>query len=305
MEYWELRDPNKKSTTYQTLAVASAAGLLVNPLDVVKNYQQAGKHFVEKRGSSSMFDVIKFVYNKRGFAGFLSGTHLSIGSFIGRQFIFFEFYQWIKEDTPAWWAAMKAKVWMHIFMTPLDLARTRSQVTLGKESATKYLAHVVEHEGFTAMWRGIGPLLARDIPFTVLYWSIYEQLRKEVIYNWDPQIELKSSVIQNVFWPLAIGTFTGAVVTVATQPLDVMKNVMQGSDRVKMLPLGGWQRKSFDPGFWKSFIHENGGFRKAMFCGLTPRLLKIPIACGVMLSIFEATHTDLKDGCGRAGFMFE
>lgn len=40
------------------------------------------------------------------------------------------------------------------------------------------LRSVIQHEGYRGLWRGLGSTLCRDVPFSGIYWTSYESLKK-------------------------------------------------------------------------------------------------------------------------------
>lgn len=41
----------------------------------------------------------------------------------------------------------------------------------------KALKSTIAAEGIQGLWRGLGPTLFRDVPFSGVYWAIYESLK--------------------------------------------------------------------------------------------------------------------------------
>lgn len=61
-------------------------------------------------------------------------------------------------------------------ISPLELIRTKLQSQ--KQSyreLTDCIRSAVEAEGWRSLWRGLGPTLLRDVPFSAMYWYNYER----------------------------------------------------------------------------------------------------------------------------------
>lgn len=61
-------------------------------------------------------------------------------------------------------------------ISPLELIRTKLQSQ--KQSyreLTDCIRSAVETEGWLSVWRGLGPTLLRDVPFSAMYWYNYER----------------------------------------------------------------------------------------------------------------------------------
>lgn len=41
----------------------------------------------------------------------------------------------------------------------------------------KALQHMLATEGVSGLWRGLGPTVFRDVPFSGIYWAVYESLK--------------------------------------------------------------------------------------------------------------------------------
>lgn len=61
-------------------------------------------------------------------------------------------------------------------ISPVELIRTKMQAQ--KQSyreLTDCIRSAVQAEGWLSLWRGLGPTLLRDVPFSALYWYNYEK----------------------------------------------------------------------------------------------------------------------------------
>lgn len=45
----------------------------------------------------------------------------------------------------------------------------------------KALKDLIGNEGVLGLWRGLGPSLFRDVPFSGIYWAVYESIKSH--YN--------------------------------------------------------------------------------------------------------------------------
>ena len=63
--------------------------------------------------------------------------------------------------------------------SPLELVRIRLMAQRGKKSVGSFavVSAVVREKGWLALWKGIGPSLYRDVPFSAIYWMLAETLR--------------------------------------------------------------------------------------------------------------------------------
>ncbi|KAF5299449.1 hypothetical protein FQR65_LT01029 [Abscondita terminalis] len=64
-------------------------------------------------------------------------------------------------------------------VSPLELIRTKMQSQrLSYLEIGEALKMVVKNDGIGGLWRGVFPTLLRDVPFSAIYWSQYETLKK-------------------------------------------------------------------------------------------------------------------------------
>ncbi|KAJ3029693.1 UNVERIFIED_CONTAM: hypothetical protein HDU68_011409 [Siphonaria sp. JEL0065] len=174
-------------------------------------------------------------------------------------------------------------------ISPLELIRTRMQAGSGSDttlrSVISQLRGMVETAGVQSLWRGLGPTLWRDVPFSAIYWVGYEGIRKKLREN-------KATLDVGEFGGSFIaGATAGTFAAICTTPFDVAKTLQQvvhhdepgcvhhpgcGHVGVKKLSMVNVMRS----------IVTNDGI-KGLFVGLSPRIAKIAPACAIMISSYE------------------
>lgn len=103
---------------------------------------------------------------------------------------------------------------------PLELIRTKVQSRQGydyKELLT-VIRSAIQQNGILSLWRGLAPMLLRDVPFSMIYWVSYEQAKLRLT-EFSPKYK--------TFVPFLAGWISGTVAAVITNPLDVVKTHMQ------------------------------------------------------------------------------
>lgn len=71
-----------------------------------------------------------------------------------------------------------------VVISPLELVRTKMQashVRYGYNDLYGIISTAVKAEGIQSLWRGIGPTLLRDVPFSGIYWMGYERIRDHLL----------------------------------------------------------------------------------------------------------------------------
>jgi solute carrier family 25 protein 39/40 len=157
--------------------------------------------------------------------------------------------------------------------SPLELVRTRMQATpAGAElsSWSSILKEEVKSGGMRALWRGLGPTLWRDVPFSVVYWAAYDAASRKLRGDQKTQ----KSAFGTAF---VAGAGAGAIATAFTHPFDVVKTRRQ----VGML---GDHGRSLDA---LRMIYKVEGV-KGMYVGLSARIAKVAPSCALMIGVYEA-----------------
>jgi len=133
------------------------------------------------------------------------------------------------------------------------------------------LRESVKSDGFRSLWRGLVPTVWRDLPFSVFYWSAYEQFKLLIIRKFGTAPTLSA------FYS---GATAGALATLITHPFDTVKSIRQ-------VQLGTDQSQSNQNTIQilRKMLREQG--IRSWYKGLVPRLLKVSPACAIMISTIE------------------
>ena len=86
-----------------------------------------------------------------------------------------------------------------------------------------------EH-GVRGLWRGVGPTLLRDVPFSMVYWTGYQWLRRSTaMQRLVSSLGGGNSSLSSEFTAAFLsGTIAGSVAALVTTPFDVVKTRVQG-----------------------------------------------------------------------------
>ncbi|KAH9082067.1 mitochondrial carrier [Lactarius deliciosus] len=106
------------------------------------------------------------------------------------------------------------------------------------------------------LWRGLGPTLWRDVPFSGFYWASYEGMK-----------HLALSVA------FVCGATSGTAAALLTSPFDVLKTRRQAL--VMSTATGSTSGSSAQKG------------SSTLFAGMGPRIAKVAPACGLMIACYE------------------
>ncbi|XP_067266595.1 mitochondrial glutathione transporter SLC25A40 isoform X1 [Chanodichthys erythropterus] len=172
-----------------------------------------------------------------------------------------------------------ARVGSATVISPLELIRTKMQAE--KQSYRELSAVIrssLHSEGWRSLWRGWGPTLLRDVPFSAMYWFNYEKGKAWLCeYNscTDPTFAITFTA----------GALSGSFASIITLPFDVVKTKRQVElGELQTMNLSS-QVSSSTYNVMKRIVAENGV--SGLFVGFMPRLIKVAPACAIMISTYE------------------
>lgn len=146
----------------------------------------------------------------------------------------------------------------------------------GVGNASRFLQHLPmldntsKTRALRSLWTGVGATLARDVPFSGLYWAMVEPIRTNILPPTGATSEMEV-MMANV----AAGGISGGVSGAITTPLDVVKTRTQlkmGTDHPVLRSL--------------SSIMKQEGIT-GLYSGWSARAAKAAPACAIVLSAYE------------------
>ncbi|XP_051792366.1 probable mitochondrial glutathione transporter SLC25A39 isoform X1 [Erpetoichthys calabaricus] len=164
-------------------------------------------------------------------------------------------------------------------ISPLELIRTKMQSRqLSYRELHTCIQMAVAQGGWLSLWRGWGPTILRDVPFSALYWFNYELVKAQLCERY--------SVHEATFkMSFTAGAISGAIAAIMTLPFDVVKTQRQ-IELGEMETLKVSSRKPTSTWLIMRRIHTESGIR-GLFAGFMPRVIKVAPACAVMISTYE------------------
>ncbi|XP_061837401.1 mitochondrial glutathione transporter SLC25A39 isoform X1 [Nerophis lumbriciformis] len=164
-------------------------------------------------------------------------------------------------------------------ISPLELIRTKMQsrrLTYGELRVC--IRTAVAQDGLLSLWRGWGPTVLRDVPFSAIYWFNYELIKARLC-------ERSQTSQANFSISFTAGATSGAVAAILTLPFDVVKTRRQ-IQLGEMDTLGVAFKKTSSTWHIMKEIWSEVGYR-GLFAGFMPRVIKVAPACAVMISTYE------------------
>jgi solute carrier family 25 protein 39/40 len=237
---------------------------------------------------------------------------------------FFSIYEYNrKQHDPNWLAATKARAISCTLLSPVEFIRTRVQATVANTDQTpiQIIRRVFYEDSFVSYWRGLAPTLMRDVPFSAIYFSLYEFNKRMLLPdhvekrdtlasgNRKERINLAESQVLNhassnnhifgseyaetVLLTMVNGAGCGMIASVLTHPFDVVKTQLQTIQRAKSV---NSYRVYTIPTTFDAFrlLKADYGWRWISI-GLVPRMLKVVPGSAIMLGTYELVHSVLND----------
>ncbi|XP_016991152.1 solute carrier family 25 member 40 [Drosophila rhopaloa] len=176
-------------------------------------------------------------------------------------------------------SGVTARVCAVTVVSPIELVRTKMQAQRQTYAQMlQFVRNVVALQGVWGLWRGLRPTILRDVPFSGIYWPIYEYLKQNLGQSSQPSFSLS----------FLAGVLAGSVAAIVTTPFDVVKTheQIEFGERVIFTdsPARDFGKKSTYSRL--TAIYRMHGVR-GLFAGCGPRLLKVAPACAIMISTFE------------------
>ena len=175
---------------------------------------------------------------------------------------------------------------------PIELIRTKlqSRKDYRYTELVSVIRSAVAQNGVLSLWRGLSPMLFRDVPFSILFWIGYEDFKVQLTQALSP--------VYHSLIPFIAGSASGGIAAAITTPLDVAKTHMQ-------VELGEKRRVGLGAGslvnVMRNVVQSHG--LSGLFVGIVPRCAKIIPACAIMITSYEACKTFFTDYNIRNGIL--
>jgi solute carrier family 25 protein 39/40 len=260
--------------------------LITTPLEVVKTRMQTvlpPLAAAPARPLASACATALAIARTEGVASLWSGLSLSLAMQVPSTVLYFQLYDGIRERLVArgdplvsllapMASGIAARAAVVTALSPLELVRTRAMAKDGEQGMLRALRAEVARGGVATLWRGWAPTLARDVPFSGIYWFGYERAKAALA---PPLRAATGDAWASAYLASFLaGLSSGVVAALLTTPQDMVKT------RRQVIPGGG--------SVWVILrdVHAAGGLR-AVFAGGSMRCARVGPACAIMISTYE------------------
>ncbi|KAE9553297.1 hypothetical protein FO519_003463 [Halicephalobus sp. NKZ332] len=255
---------SERSPVLRSLICGGVASLAVDlslyPIDTIKTRLQSEQGFRAAGGFRHLY---------RGLSSVVVGAapNAALFFFAYEEFkLVFDFKSNVVQEAVC---AASAELIATLARGPMEVLKQRAQI--GSGHSMYFLAkRIIKKHGFMGLYRGIGPLIAVEIPYSFIEIPIWELLRREFAQysKRDKCTPFQSAVA---------GSIAGCIAAVLTTPLDVAKTRIILSDK-KTSTLRTLLQVRKDEGI------------KKLFSGTIPRTMWMGIGGFVFFFAWEATR---------------
>ncbi|KAG8878771.1 hypothetical protein FRB97_002312 [Tulasnella sp. 331] len=269
---------------------SSGAGPLASRLNtaaVVCVWDRQGVKHSER--VTSFWDAARKVWKMEGVRGLWKGVGTTLVIAVPASTLYMVTYDNLRRSMPfhesyalltPLFAGVLARTMVSSISSPLELLRTRLQATPSDPNTPHTLKSVLggirvmaKRDGVRSLWRGLGPTLWRDVPFSGLYWAGYETIKGR----------LRKKGFEGSGAAFMSGAVSGTTAAMITLPFDVLKTRKQALQEAVSYVQSSRSTATFP--LLREIVRTEGP--KALFAGLTPRIAKIAPACGIMIACYE------------------
>jgi hypothetical protein len=295
-------------TVMASTAGSFVATMVLNPILIVKVHMQKVRLTKnDLQSAQGVSTTIRHVYNTGGLRSFWAGMPMGLMQSVPSTVTYMLMYENLKKNMRGQVseqsiispiipgiAAAAARSLSATIIAPIELIRTIQASGVGKSSL--FLAkNLYRNQGFSAFYLGLRATLARDAPYSFLYWQTYQMMRDRFV----PQGIDSASSMFSVF---ISGSAAGVISAIITQPFDVLKTNQQVNTRnisLRMIPGAAAQKLpgphdhhlhdcSKDPSCGSVVeLYKRGGI-KGCLRGLSMRLAMVIPGGAIMITVYEA-----------------
>nr|CCA15043.1 Mitochondrial Carrier (MC) Family putative [Albugo laibachii Nc14] len=232
------------------------------------------------------FHALRYIAWTEGIRGLFSGLSPTILNSIPSTVMYYISYDFLHSEgmqrfpqlqtAMPFLAGASSRVFAASITSPIEMIRTRMQSSTGKDNMMQAFENVIRKEGVGSIFKGLQATLARDVPFSAIYWSCYETSQNRLDHVFE---RYTVSRVERAF---VCGAVAGMLAAACTTPFDVVKTLQQ----VENAPKNASSRRILE------HIVKNHGWRGA-FSGLTARLARVAPSCAIMISTYELSKEKL------------
>lgn len=254
---------------------------VLTPLDLVKCRLQVdpAKYKSIFRGFGVSFKDGGLGNLVRGWAPTLFGYTLQGAfKFSGYEFFKYKFAHMLDEETAFVYrtylylaAAASAEVVADVFLAPFEATKVRIQTTPGYTSQMRRaMPHMMATEGLGAFYKGLAPLWARQVPYTMMKFASFEKTVELLYQKFVPKPRSECTKGEQLVVTFSAGYIAGVLCAIVSHPADTIVSKL---NKEPGATIGG-------------LVSELGFF--GIWRGLVARIIMIGTLTGLQWFIYDA-----------------
>lgn len=243
--------------------------------------------------------MAKKIIQAEGLVGLWRGTTASLAMAVPLVGIYMPLYDMLMERCEPTFGSQAPLVagsmarGVSVYCTaPLELVRTRvqgmihSKDTKAPERTTAVTTRLASARQLPSAVRsqftGVNATLARDVPFSALYWWLLEHIRRYALPGEGEPRSTGKVLMANIY----AGGMAGSVAATLTTPLDVIKT------RIQLAPANGRGPNTHTVwGTFRNVLRTEG--LPGLFSGVGPRATRAIPSCAIVVSTYEVLKNKL------------
>ena len=212
----EVKSASSILTTMYNFFLGSIGGAVgafsIYPIDLVKTRMQNQRNVVGEIMYKNSFDCFHKVFTREGLKGLYSGLlpqmvgvapekaiKLTMNDFI-RSF-------WDSDDIPMYGEILAGCIAggsQVVFTNPLEIVKIRLQIQ-GEVGVKTNAVAIIKHLGLIGLYKGSSACLLRDIPFSAIYFTAYNHMKKDVFNEEMRKLKISELLISGAVLCIHLG----------------------------------------------------------------------------------------------------
>ena len=256
---------------YKVVLAGSTAGIAVDvmlfPLDTVKTRLQSEVGFKKSGAFKGLYSgLLSVVMGSAPSAAIFFLAYETTKDCLGSHVSASNAYQAASHMV----AATCGDITSCLIRVPVEIVKQRTQTLRTSSSFTTFIS-TYQTEGLPGFYRGYFSTIARELPFSVIQFPLWEYLKlKFSERSGQPPTAWQSSLCAGV---------AGGVSAALTTPLDVVKT------RIMLAQIGTAEAKGDIMAVIHSLLREKG--MAGLFAGFVPRVLLMSLGGAIFLGVYD------------------
>lgn len=193
-------------------------------------------------------------------------------------------------------ASASAEFFADIALCPMEACKVRTQTQAGCSPHLRVvMPQIYRQEGLGGFYKGLSPLWARQIPYTMMKFACFERTVELLYKHVVPKPRAECNKTEQLTVTFAAGYIAGVFCAIVSHPADTVVSKLnqdKGSTAGQVLKKLGFAGK-FLSWMWIQATIWIVTFSLGMWKGLTPRIIMIGTLTALQWFIYDAVKVAL------------